>query len=232
MERIKGVTNPRRGLFRRLLLMMFGLMIALSATAEAPVAKRIFIFGDSMTGWIAERLQAYGEKNGFTVDALIWDGATIRKYGMNSAALSRIINRSKPDAVFVCLGMNELGALNPEKQYSTYLTKVLGAIGDRPVIWIGPCSWPAHPQWGPKLDSWLSGKLGAAHYFNSLSLKLPRQSRTNPHPTRKGIAVWTDDLLRWIESGSAAVRLPGYATPAREYMRPKVYIYRRMRAPL
>lgn len=220
------------GLLIRLMIILTLGFISADAMAEAPVAKKIFIFGDSMTGWMAERLQAYGEKNGFEVGVLVWDGATIKKYGNNTAALSRYIKAAKPDAVFVCLGMNEMGAKNPSALLGTSLNKILSTIGDTPVIWIGPCSWPAHPQWGGAINRWLEERLGATHYFNSLGLKIPRQSSTNPHPTRKGINTWTDDVVKWIEKGDAAIRLPGYAKPAKDYARPKIYTYRRMKAGL
>ncbi|MDE6812189.1 MAG: SGNH/GDSL hydrolase family protein [Muribaculaceae bacterium] len=227
----KGFRSSVNGI-RQLLFVMVSVLMVFPAMAEQPVVKKIFIFGDSMTGWMAERLQAYGEKNGFVVDALIWDGATMKKYADSSAALAKQISAARPDAVFVCLGLNEMASPNPEKQLGGYLQKILTTIGDYPVIWIGPCSWPGHPDWGPVFDKWLSGRLGSAHYFNSLDLKLTRQGKTNPHPDRKGINIWTDDIIKWIESGEAAVRLPGYAVPAKEFSRPKVFIYRKMKAPL
>lgn len=68
--------------------------------------KKVLFIGDSMTGWLAERLNAYGAENGFEVSAVIWDGSTIRKWG--NAPLEAIIEREKPDAVFMSLGLNEL----------------------------------------------------------------------------------------------------------------------------
>lgn len=217
---------------RKLLTLIFAMLFSLSMFAERPVARKILFFGDSMTGWMAERLQAYGEKNGFEVAAVIWDGATIKKYGNSSAALARHIKGADPDAVFVSLGMNEMAAPDPAKQLGGSLSKLKSTIGDIPVIWIGPCSWPGKPAWGPGLDRWLSSQLGAGHYFSSLSLKLPRQSKTNPHPTRAGIDSWIDDVVEWLATPGAAVALPGYAKPSKEFARPKSYVYRKMKAAL
>lgn len=215
----------------RLILLLIGLMFFGGAWAQKPVVKKIFIFGDSMTGWMADRLEAYGQKNGFQVEALTWDGATIKKYANNSAALSRYIKKANPDAVFVCLGMNEMGTRDPERTVGASYTKLMKAIGDIPVIWIGPCTWPSKPaNYGSGLNKWLQKKLGASHYYDSMKLKLARQSSTNPHPTRAGINTWITDVVKWIEAGNAAIQLSGYSAPTKDYVRPKAFTYRRMKA--
>lgn len=207
-------------------------LICAFAFAEKPIAKKIFFFGDSTTGWMAERLQAYGEKNGFEVATLIWDGATMKKYGQNSEKLKKYIASAHPDAVFISLGMNEMATPNPASQLSGSFSKLKSAIGGVPIIWVGPCSWPGKPKWGPELDKWLLSELGAGHYYSSLGLTLPRQSSTNPHPTRSGINKWMDGLVDWLESGKGAVTLPGYESPSKEFSRPKAYTYRKMNAAL
>lgn len=218
---------------RRLLMSLTMLLIAfVAARAEKPVAKRIFVFGDSMTGWMADRLNAYGEKNGFEVSTLIWDGATMQKYAKNAAKLKRYIDNSHADAVVICLGMNEMGARNPSVQLGPSLAKIKGVIGNLPYIWVGPPTWPSKPQYGPAYDNWMQTTLGSDHYYSSLSLTLPRQSKTNPHPTREGINKWTDDVIRWIESGNGAFILPGYAAPSKSYIRPKNFTYKKMKSPL
>ncbi len=206
--------------------------VAVCAMAEKPVAKRLFVFGDSMTGWMGERLQAYGDKNGFEVSTLVWDGATIKKYGGNASKLKTYIAKANPDAIVICLGMNEMGTSKPEAQLGSSFTKLMEAAGNIPVLWVGPCSWPGKPQWGPTLDGWLESKLGTTHFFPSLGLTLPRQSKTNPHPTRAGINKWTDAVVDWIEKGDAAFTLPGYSVPSKEYAKPKIYVYKRMNASL
>lgn len=217
---------------RQILILMICLISSISVMAQTPVAKKIFIFGDSMTGWMAERLQAYGEKNGFEVSTLIWDGATMKKYASSSAALSKYIAAARPDAVIVCLGMNEMASPDPAKQLSGSLNKIISTIGDIPMLWVGPCSWPGKPKWGPGFDKWMDSTLGSDRYFTSLGLKLARQSNTNPHPTRQGMNKWTDDIVKWIEAGDATFELPGYASPTKEFSRPKNYTYRKMKAAL
>lgn len=195
-----------------------------------PVAKKILFLGDSMTGWLAERLNAYGKENGFEVATVVWDGSTIKKWG-SSPRLTSIINRQAPDAIFVSLGMNELFESNPETRFGSALEAIKGAAGDVPVIWVGPPSWPGHNK-GETLNKWLAEKLGPGHFFRSFDLKLPRQSKTNPHPTRQGMIEWMDSVVDWVQN-EGAVRLPGVRKPAGEQMsRGKTFIYKRMKESL
>lgn len=197
---------------------------------ERPVARKVLVMGDSMTGWLAERLNAYGKQNGFTVSAVIWDGSTIGKWA-DSPKVSEIVTEQKPDVVLLCLGMNSLFEKNPESRLGTSLTKLLKKMGDVPVIWIGPPSWPGHKE-GDVLSNWLAKELGASHYFRSLGLTLVRQSKRNPHPTREGMMKWADALVDWVKE-EGCVALPGYAEPKGDKMsRPKVFIYKRMKETL
>lgn len=195
-----------------------------------PVAKKVLFLGDSMTGWLAERLNAYGKENGFEVATVVWDGSTIKKWG-SSPRLTSIINRQAPDAIFVSLGMNELFESNPEARFGSALEAIKGAAGDVPVIWVGPPSWPGHNK-GETLNKWLAEKLGPGHFYRSFDLKLPRQSKTNPHPTRQGMIEWMDSVVDWVQT-EGAVRLPGVRKPVGEQMsRGKTFIYKRMKESL
>ena len=131
------------GKFYRIAFLLFLSLLSLQTFAEKPVVKKIMFFGDSTTGWLAERLQAYGEKNGFEVATVVWDGATMRKYANNAAKLKQYITASHPDVVFVSLGMNEMGTAKPETQLAGHMQKIKNTIGNIPIIWLGPVSWPA-----------------------------------------------------------------------------------------
>lgn len=201
-----------------------------SAADDRPVARKILFLGDSMTGWLSERLNAYGKENGFEVATVVWDGSTIRKWG-SSPRLTSVITRQDPDAIFISLGMNELFEANPESQLRSRLDAIVGAAGDIPVIWIGPPSWPGHNK-GETLNKWLADNLGEGHFYRSFDLTLPRQSKTNPHPTREGMIKWMDSVVEWIQK-DGAVRLPGIKKPAGEQMsRGKTFIYKRMKESL
>lgn len=201
-----------------------------SALEGRSVARKILFLGDSMTGWLSERLNAYGKENGFEVATVVWDGSTIRKWG-SSPRLTSVITRQDPDAIFISLGMNELFESNPESQLRSRLDAIVGAAGDIPVIWIGPPSWPGHNK-GETLNKWLADNLGEGHFYRSFDLTLPRQSKTNPHPTREGMIKWMDSVVEWIQK-DGAVRLPGIKKPAGEQMsRGKTFIYKRMKESL
>lgn len=196
-----------------------------------PVVDNILFIGDSMTGWMAERLNAYGKVNGFDVEAVVWDGSTIRKWGNAENRIRQFIARYHPEAVIVSLGLNELGERNPESQLAPSLNKIRRAVGNLPIIWVGPPSWPGK-MYGEGVDKWLATKLGDSHYFTSLGITMPRQSKTNPHPTMEGISLWIDKFIIWLKE-NGAIRLPGYEQPNSPKMsRPKNYIYKKMREPL
>lgn len=188
--------------------------------------KKVLFIGDSMTGWLAERLNAYGAENGFEVSAVIWDGSTIRKWG--NAPLEAIIEREKPDAVFMSLGLNELLERNPERRYAAALDNILKAVGNRKFVWVGPPSWPGKGK-GETLNNWLADKLGDTRYFNSSALTLQRQSATNPHPTRAATQKWADTFVEWLGNNDS-ISFGTLARPTQHQMlRGKSYTHVRMK---
>lgn len=188
--------------------------------------RKVLFIGDSMTGWLSERLAAYGRENGFDVATVIWDGSTISKW--SNANISKYINSEKPDAVFLSLGMNELFESNPEARLHTPVGRLMKLIGDTPFLWIGPPSWPQHDK-GSVLDQWLANRLGKENYFSSFNLKLPRQSKSNPHPTKEGMMQWMDAIIKWIPSNSN-LNFNSLTLPSGQQMvRGKTFIYKRMK---
>lgn len=202
-----------------------------SAPAPGNPVRKVLFIGDSMTGWLSERLNAYGERNGFEVSTVVWDGSTISKWG-NSPKLESLIASQNPDAVLVSLGMNELFETRPEAKLKTAVEKIKAAVGSRPLLWVGPPSWPGHENKGKVLNDWLESELGPNAYFRSSGLKLKRQSPTNPHPTRDGIIQWMDSVVRWIPANSDII-LPGLASPEGSKMsRGRNFVYKRMKETL
>lgn len=106
-----------------------------------PAIKKVLFIGDSQTGWMGERLTAYGAENGFEVATITWDGATPQKYA-KSGKLPTLIATHKPDVVFINLGMNELLERNPQTSLGPSMTTIKRALGDIPFVWVGPLSWP------------------------------------------------------------------------------------------
>lgn len=199
-------------------------------TVVSPAVKKILFIGDSMTGWMAERLNAYGDINGFEVATVVWDGSTISKWA-NSGALPRLISRNSPDAVIISLGMNEMFEQRPEARLSKPVDKIISEIDSIPYLWIGPPSWPGHQE-GRKFNDWLASRLGDRNFFYSFHLPLSRQSKSNPHPSRKGIEDWIDMVVEWIPENSS-IDLPPLNRPEEgKLSRGKTFIYKRMKEKL
>lgn len=206
---------------------IFAPVIKAQAADERPVAHKILIFGDSTTGRLGERLNAWGELNGFEVATVCWDGATYKKWA-ESARLPQIIEEVAPDAIFISLGANSLGTKDPEKKIKDDYEALLQLAGNTPVIWIGPPAWHNKTD-GLILCEWMESTAGEHNFFNSFDLELQRTSAKNPHPTRAGSAVWMDAVIEWLKD-NGAVTLPGYEKPEEGAMsKGEYYIYKRMK---
>jgi lysophospholipase L1-like esterase len=191
-------------------------------STNTPVKKVLFI-GDSMTGWLSERMGAFGNENDFKVATVVWDGSTIKKWA-NTSNLKNIISKQAPDVVFISLGMNELFERNPDSQILPYIKKLLNAIGDKPYVWIGPPTWPGKNQ--ATISDWLKNNVN--NYFESNKLSLSRQSKSNPHPTKAACAQWMDSVVKWLPIGTD-INLNGLKTPATGAMkRGETFIYKKM----
>lgn len=203
------------------------MLLPARAKAEDPVRRVLFI-GDSMTGWLSERLEAYGAENGFEVTTVTWDGSTPQKWA-KTGKLTQYVNQYKPDVVFINLGMNHLLERNPAATMGTAVASLKKSIGDKPFVWIGPLEWPGKGK-GEVLVNWLQSTVEAApngHFFNAGNLQIPRQSRTNPHPTRDGSRLMMDQIVKWLPSTGIPFR--SLNTPRGEQMkRGKVFIYKKM----
>lgn len=183
-----------------------------------------------MSGWMGERLNAYGEKNGFDVATVVWDGSTIAKWAAKSAQLSKLVSTQKPDLIVICLGLNSLFIQNPSR-LDPQLHKIIDALHGTPLLWIGPPSWPGK-QKGTAFNNWLESSLPEGSFFLSSDLHLERQSATNPHPTRQATAKWVDQIIEWIPEHTD-LHFHSLDTPTgRQFSRGKTFIYKRMRETL
>lgn len=219
----------KKELTKHLLLLLL-LLSPLLGFAKEPVRKVLFI-GDSMTGWMAERLNAYGAKNGFEVATYTWDGSTIKKWA-TSPRLKQIVNEQNPDAVFVCLGMNDMFHTNPQTAFGSYVQKIKSAVGNAQLLWIGPPSWPGK-NLGEPFNNWMAQTLGN-EFYRSFDLSLPRQSKSNPHPTRDGIVKWVDHIVEWIPAHSS-IHFQSLHKPApadKQMLRGKTFVYKKMKETL
>lgn len=190
---------------------------------EAKPLHKVLVIGDSMTGWMAERIDAYGKENGFETATVVWDGSTIKKWAANENRLKQIIAKEKPDHIIVSLGMNEMFITKPAT-LEAQIDKIIAEIGDIPYTWVGPPTWPGKGH-GKIMTDWMQEKLGD-NFYNSFGLTLPRQSKSNPHPTRTGMCTWADHVMKHVED-SRHITL---TTPATGKMsRPGSYTYKKMK---
>ncbi|MDE5876863.1 MAG: hypothetical protein K2H47_05130 [Muribaculaceae bacterium] len=187
---------------------------------------RVLFIGDSMTGWMAERLNAYGNQNDFEVATVVWDGSTISKWAESAPRIAELVDKIQPQAVFISLGLNELFEKKPSR-LAPEVDAIVQAVGDRPLLWIGPPSWPGHSE-GEELCSFLESRLGEGRYFNSFDLNLERQSKSNPHPSRDGIVKWMDEVVNWIPDNTGLQFKSLNAPDGAEMSRGQTFIYRRM----
>lgn len=200
----------------------------MSAMAQSQPVKKVLFLGDSQTGWMGERLTAYGAENGFEVATITWDGATPQKY-VKSGKLPSLIAQHKPDVIFINLGMNALLERNPQSALGSSMASIKKAIGDTPFVWIGPLAWPGKGK-GETLVNWLKKNVEDSpngYFYNASDENIPRQSKTNPHPTRDGAALLMDHIVSWLPT--TGINFSSLRKPTgQQMMRGKTFIYRRM----
>lgn len=162
-------------------------------TAEPDTTvKTVLIFGDSMTILVANRLAAYGEKNGYRVASVTWDGSSILSWS-SCDTLDNFIARYHPDFIMVTLGSNELFLKNFDSR-KEYVEKLVRKMGNIPFVWIGPPNWKEDVGFNAMMRS----VLPRGTYYDSNPLDLPRGT-DHIHPTPKGGITWTDSIMAWME---------------------------------
>lgn len=212
-----------------LFILCTGRMAAMERSDSVPEVRKVLFIGDSMTGWLAERLEAYGKQNGFEVAAYVWDGSTIDKWA-DTPRLKRIVEAETPDAIFLSLGLNELFEARPSR-FATGVKRITDSFGSVPYLWIGPPSWPGSDK-GEILNRWLEEQLPEGSFFRSFELEIPRQGKRNPHPTREGSNRWMDAVAAWLPA-NAPFRFRSLDAPqGRQYLRGSTFVYRRMKEAL
>lgn len=151
----------------------------------------IFIFGDSMTMHLAQRLAVYGKQNGHTVNAVNWDSSNTKTWA-ECDTIEYFMDKFKPTMVFIALGANEVYLKKPEVRLPQ-IRKIIEKIGNVPFVWIGP---PSLKEDGG-LNDLLEKTLGKRSFFRSSSLELARK-RDHVHPTRDASAQWIDSVMHWL----------------------------------
>lgn len=154
--------------------------------------KSVLIFGDSMTILVANRMAAYGEKNGYKVTSVTWDSSS--SVGWSGCdTLDNFIARVHPDFIMVTLGSNELFLKNFNAR-KPFVEKLVSKMQGIPFVWIGPPNWKEDKGYNAMMES----TLPPGTFFRTEGLELPR-SKDNVHPTPRGGVIWTDSIMRWMK---------------------------------
>lgn len=165
-------------------------------------AKNILFIGDSMLEGLAPRLAKYCDKNGHTLVEVIWYSSSTLVWG-ESGRLAELINKYKPNYIFVCLGANELYVPNIKRARRPHLKKMLAEIGDIPYVWIGPPNWDEDTG----INDMIEEEVDEGCFYLSANDHFER-SRDGAHPTRESAQLWMDRVIKWLgEKGAHPFRL-------------------------
>ena len=175
-------------------------------------SKTILFFGDSMLEGLSPRLAAYCEENGHKLYTVIWYSSTTQVWG-DCDTLSTFIRRYNPDYIVACLGANELFVRDIAEKRRAPLAHLLGEIGDRPLLWIGPPNWKEDTG----INDLVASTLDEGQFFLSNGMTFERK-RDGAHPTAESAALWMDSVVRWMPEHCAhPIRLN---VPAKQKGRP------------
>ncbi len=84
-----------------------------------------------MTGLLSERVNGYGEQNGFEMSTVVGTGRLSRRGKFSKLAF--MVEEDDPDAVFISLGMNELFEAQPDRKLKSAVEGILSAVGTRTI---------------------------------------------------------------------------------------------------
>ncbi|MBR5169600.1 MAG: hypothetical protein IKW85_03440 [Muribaculaceae bacterium] len=172
-------------------------------------AKNILFIGDSMLEGLAPRLAAYCDKNGHKLVEVIWYSSSTLHWG-ESGRLTELINKYKPNYIFICLGANELYVPNIKNARRPHVKKMLAEIGNIPYVWIGPPNWDEDTG----INDLVEQEVDEGCFYLSAHDQFER-SRDGAHPKRASAYKWMDRVVKWLgEKGAHPIRLedPGEGT--------------------
>lgn len=188
-------------------------------TVQEPdtTVKSVLLFGDSMTILVANRMGAYGKKNGYKVAAITWDASN--SVGWSSAdTLEKYIDKYNPDFLMVVLGSNELFLQNFDARRPS-VEKLVKKMGDIPFVWIGPPNW----QEDKGFNAMMERTLPKGTFFKSEGIELQR-GPDHIHPTPAAGAIWTDSIMRWMPKSAHPILAELPDTTMKNGVHSSVYI--------
>lgn len=151
----------------------------------------IFIFGDSMTFHLAQRLAQYAKQNGHTLHAVNWDSSNSKVWA-DYDTLQYYLRKYHPTHVFITLGSNELYLPKPESRLPS-IKKILSVIDTIPYTWIGPPNWEKDNGF----NDLLARVCKPGSFFRTEGMSFKRKA-DKIHPTKESSFDWLDSIVRWL----------------------------------
>ena len=159
-------------------------------------AQRILLFGDSMVEGLSKRMRYYAAENGHELLNVIWYSSSTKIWAQYDT-LDHYIRQFEPTYVMLCLGGNELSIRDLDKR-DEYIKNIIGRIGERPYVWIGPPNWKEDTG----INDLIKKNVGAGRYFPSKRLTFERKD-DGAHPTPASAAQWMDSVAVWVADSAA-----------------------------
>jgi hypothetical protein len=159
--------------------------------------QRILIVGDSMVERLMQRFAAYCHDNGHELSPAIWYASTTIGWARDGK-LAQLLTEIDPTYVVVVLGSSEL-TMRQVERVTPAIRRILGLLGDRDFVWIGPPNW----RQDTGINEVLRREVGGARFFRSADLTFERAS-DGIHPSWDSAAAWMDAIATWIVDESAA----------------------------
>jgi lysophospholipase L1-like esterase len=152
--------------------------------------KTLIIVGDSMAEGLAWFLRGKVQAAGGHFFNEPWDSSSTIGW-QATRRMTELVERYKPDIVFIALGSNEITVPNVGARASA-IKQISEEIGDRPGYWIGPPSWK--PDKG--IVHVIEENFRPGHFYNANDLNVPRR-KDGAHPTPDGFKTWAALVWDW-----------------------------------
>lgn len=152
----------------------------------------IALIGDSQAGGLIRFLNDYCQENNYRFSfAIVWYSASIFNYAY-ADTIQHVLNKYKPDFLFVALGLNELWARDLERR-KTATIKFLNKINHIPYCFIGPANYMEDKG----INNIYASCVDNGKFFLSKDMNLPK-GNDGRHPSMAGYKIWMDSIANWM----------------------------------